>query len=51
MFLEPTVTRVAAALYGFDFRYESKPAWPTCASLLELAEVVRRDLRDIRPRD
>ncbi len=51
MFLKPNVTRVAAHAYGFEFRYESRPAWPVYANLLEFAEVVRRDLRDLRPRD
>jgi hypothetical protein len=51
MFLKPTVTRVAAREYGFDFHYESRPSWETYASLLEFARVVRRDLADLRPRD
>ena len=51
IFLKPTVTRAAAAKYGFDFRYKSRPSWETYASLLEFAETVRRDQRDLRPRD
>ena len=51
IFLKPNVTRVAAAQYGFDLRYESRPNWRTYAILLDLAEVVRADLRDLRPRD
>ena len=51
MFLKPTVTRIAARDYGFDFRYHSRPSWETYASLLEFAEVVRRDQRDLRTRD
>jgi hypothetical protein len=51
IFLKPNVTRTAARAYGFDFRYQSKPSWETYASLLEFAEVVRRDLRDLKPRD
>jgi hypothetical protein len=51
IFLKPKVTRAAAREYGFDLRYESKPSWGTYASLLEFAGVVRRDLRDLRPRD
>jgi len=49
MFLKPTVTRTAAREYGFDFRYNSRPSWETYASLLEFAELVRRDQRDLRP--
>jgi hypothetical protein len=51
IFLKPNVTRVAAKRYGFEFRYASKPSWPVYANLLEFARVVKRDLRDLRPRD
>ena len=50
-FLKPTVTRAAAQAYGFDLHYQSRPSWETYASVLEFAELVRRDLRDLRPRD
>lgn len=50
-FLKPNVTRRAADLYGFDFRYESKPSWPVYANLLEFAREMRDDLTDLRPRD
>ncbi len=51
IFLKPNVTRLAARLYGFDFHYESRPNWRTYDSLLAFAATVRRDLRDLRPRD
>jgi hypothetical protein len=51
VFLKPNVTRHAAARYGFDFAYRSQPSFATYASLLEFADRVRRDLRDLRPRD
>jgi hypothetical protein len=51
IFLKPNVTRVAAAQYGFDFAYRSTPNWRTYASLLDFADVVRADLRDLQPRD
>ena len=51
VFLKPNVTRIAAREYGYDFRYASRPSWDTYARLLRFAEVVRRDLRDLRPRD
>jgi hypothetical protein len=51
MFLKPNVTRVAAEAYGYDFVYHSRPSWETYASLLDFARMVRRDLRDLRPRD
>jgi hypothetical protein len=51
IFLKPMVTKIAARKYGFDFPYQSKPNWETYASLLEFAATVRRDLRDLKPRD
>ena len=51
IYLKPNVTRRAAREYGFDFQYKSRPSWATYASFLEFAEVVRRDLRDLRFRD
>jgi hypothetical protein len=51
IFLKPRVTQAAAAAYGFDFDYRSRPDWDTYRSLLDFAERVRRDVRDLRPRD
>ncbi|MEY2498039.1 MAG: hypothetical protein QOD12_1595 [Verrucomicrobiota bacterium] len=51
IFLKPNVTRIAARNYGFEFQYESKPNWSTYTSLLEFAGTLRRDLRDLTPRD
>lgn len=51
IFLKPNVTRAAAREYGFDFVYKSRPSWETYANLLQFAETVRRDLRDLKPRD
>lgn len=51
LFLKPLVTRRAAASYGYDLTYRSMPDWETYAGLLAFAETVRRDLRDLRPRD
>jgi hypothetical protein len=51
MFLKPNVTRVAAAEYGVDFDYASKPNWATYASLLDFAMRVRADQRDLEPQD
>jgi len=50
-FVKPNVTRLAAREYGYDFAYQSRPSWATYASALGFAEMVRRDLRDLRPRD
>jgi hypothetical protein len=50
-FLKPNVTKLASAAYGFDFEYQSRPNWDTYASLLAFADQVRRDQRDLAPRD
>jgi hypothetical protein len=51
MFLKPTVTRIAADAYGFDFDYRSRPQWETYSSLLEFARRIRGDQSDLGPRD
>jgi hypothetical protein len=51
VFLKPLVTRAAARAYGFDLHYAPRPSWESYASLLDFAATVRRDLRDLRPRD
>jgi hypothetical protein len=51
IFLKPNVTRLAAEEYDYEFRYRSRPNWDTYASLLEFAEMVRRDNRDLKPKD
>ena len=43
LFVVPTI--------GFDLLYASRPSWETYESLLAFAATVRRDLRDLRPRD
>ena len=51
VFLKPLVTRAAARAYGYAFDYRSRPNWDTYRSLLEFVATVRRDQRDLRPRD
>ena len=51
IFLKPTVTKIAAHEYGFDFKYQSRTNWNTYANLLAFAQTIRRDLRDLKPRD
>jgi hypothetical protein len=51
IFLKPNVTRTAAREYGFDLPYKSRPSWATYSSLLEFAELIRRDQHDLGPRD
>jgi len=51
IFLKPMVTKAAAAAYGFDFSYRSRPNWETYRSLLDFAARVGRDMRDLYPKD
>lgn len=50
-FLKPTVTRVAAREYGYDFQYKSRPNWDTYSDLLTFAGKVSNNLKDLRPHD
>jgi hypothetical protein len=51
LFLKPTVTRRAAARYGYSLNYRSRPQWKVYAELLRFARKVREDLDDMKPRD
>ena len=51
VFLKPNVTRIAARNYGYEFEYRSRPNWESYASLRGFASLLRRDLRDLAPRD
>lgn len=51
IFLKPNVTRIAAREYEFDFRYTSRPNADTYRNYLEFAAAIRRDTKDLKPRD
>jgi hypothetical protein len=51
MFLKPNTIRAAARAYGCELPYRPRPSWDVYASLLDFCDAVRRDLRDLRPRD
>jgi hypothetical protein len=51
IFLKPVVTKRAAKALELSFEYESRPRWETYAEFLNLARVVRKNLRDLHPRD
>ena len=51
VFMKPNKMKAAAEKYGHDLRYRSRPNWETYASLLELAGRVKREQRDLGPRD
>ena len=50
-FFKPMVTRAAARAYGVELAYASRPSWPIYDELLRFTARVRRDLRDLAPRD
>jgi hypothetical protein len=51
IFLKPNVTRTAAQRYGFEFHYASRPSSQIYESLLQFADVLKRDLEDLKPKD
>jgi hypothetical protein len=51
MFMKPNTMRAAARAYDFDLEYQSRPNWHTYDRLLALAAQVRKDQRELRPRD
>ena len=51
MFMKPNTMKAAAERYGHDLLYRSRPNWQTYESLLDLARRVKRDQRDLGPRD
>ena len=51
IFLKPNVTKDAAARYGFDFHYESRPSWEVYSQLLRFAETINSDFKAKGPRD
>jgi hypothetical protein len=50
-FMKPNVTKIAAQKYGYPLGYQSRPSWAVYEDILRFASVVRRDLRDLKPRD
>ncbi len=50
-FLKPVVTRTGTEKYGLPFHYKSKPNSQTYEELLGIANQIKSDLRDLRPRD
>lgn len=51
LFIKPNVMKAAARAYRVAFDYQSRPGWETYRSGLAFASQVRRDLRDLGPRD
>ena len=51
LFVKPNVMRRAAKAMGLSFEYASRPNWATYASALKFAATLKRELRDLKPRD
>jgi hypothetical protein len=51
IFLKPNATKRAAAAYGYNFQYNSRPSWEVYSSLLGFADKIRADLKQMKPRD
>jgi hypothetical protein len=51
LFVKPLTIKRAAAEYGFDLAYASRPNWDTYSQVLALGRQVLRDLDDLGPRD
>ncbi|MDB6053910.1 MAG: hypothetical protein JWN25_1433 [Verrucomicrobiales bacterium] len=51
IFLKPMVTKAAAQAYGIEWNYISRPNWETYRQLLEFAKLLKKELRDLKPRD
>jgi hypothetical protein len=49
--VKPNLMKRAAATFGADLRYQSRPAWDTYAAVLDLAGSLRAALASWRPRD
>lgn len=51
LFIKPTVMKIAAQSYGWDFQYTRRPTPTAYTDALRWAAQVKRDLRDQKPRD
>ena len=51
IFLKPRVTQIAAEKYKYDFAYKSKLNWNTYKSLIDFANLIRKDNEDLKPQD
>jgi hypothetical protein len=49
--MKPSAMKVAAAELGYDLEYSSQPTWTTYKNLLDLAELVREGIADLKPKD
>lgn len=49
--MKPSAMRFAAETLGFDLEYSSKPSYTVYSNLLELADLVREGISDLRPAD
>lgn len=51
MFFKPKLTTQAAEVLGFNLNYDPNPNWLTYRRLLKMAEIYRKKLAALKPRD
>jgi hypothetical protein len=51
LYFKPIVTQTAALKYGFDLRYSSHPSGEAYERLINFADHISDDLKDLEPRD
>lgn len=51
MIMKPNAMRTAAAALKFDLEYSSKPSWTTYDRLLLFADVTKKGIADLKPRN
>lgn len=51
MILKPTAMQIAAQALDYDFDYSSKPSYRTYESLMRLANIVKEEIADLKPRN
>lgn len=49
--LKPSAMKIAAAELGYDLEYSSTPSFLTYQRLLDLADLVREEIADLKPRN
>jgi hypothetical protein len=51
VFVKPKVLKAAAAAFGFELHYESKPSWRLYSQVLMFADLIANELKSRRPLD
>jgi hypothetical protein len=51
IFMKPKVTKTAAEKYGYELNYSSRPNWETYQNLINFAEQIHKDTKELNPKD